>query len=55
MPKLIIFFRDREGVGRIKIDGKVHGNDFKDYKDALQWLETMKDAGLYTDRYLVED
>ena len=55
MARYIIFFRDSKGVGRIKIDGKVHGSDFKDFKDAKEWLSTMKDAGLYTDRFLVED
>ncbi len=55
MAKHIIFFKDRKGVGRIRIDGKVHGSDFKNFADALEWLNTMKEGGLYTDRYLVED
>lgn len=55
MAKHIVFFKDKKGVGRIRIDGKVHGNDFKGFKDALDWLSTMKAAGLYKDRYLVEE
>ncbi len=55
MANYIIFFRDEKGVGRIKIDGKVHGNDFKNFADAKEWFTTMKSAGLYKDRYLVED
>lgn len=55
MAKHIIFFRDKKDVGRVRIDGKVHGNDFKNYNDALEWLYTMKAAGLYKDRYLIEE
>lgn len=55
MAKHIVFFRDRKGIGRIRIDGKVHGNDFRNYADALEWLSTMKEAGFYKDRYLIEE
>lgn len=55
MAKHIVFYVDRKGVGRIRIDGKRHGNDFRNFADALEWLDTMKAAGLYKDRYLVEE
>ena len=55
MGNFIVFFRDKAGVGRIRIGGRVHGSDFNGFKDAREWLETMKAAGLYKDRYLVEE
>lgn len=55
MAKHIYFFRDQKGVGRVRIDGKVHGNDFKNYNDALDWLYAMKAAGMYANYYLVSE
>ena len=55
MSNYIIFYKDRNGVGRIRIDGKTHGNDFRNFADAHEWLSTMKEAGLYKDRYLIEE
>lgn len=46
---------DNDGIGRIRIDGKVHGNDFKGFNDAKEWLRSMKAGGLYLDCFLVED